>query len=352
VGPASEHAAENASGLPFSDIWTLLSKLPAFNELEAVSASQRETKMVQPAADRGRLSDMAIWLSGWQGRPPTVRRPELCLFVGASAMAEASSQQRSLAAAKLQIVMLSSGGSAANCLAQSLSAGLRVFDLAVDEPGRLMSAEAAMTELACARAFAFGMEAVAANADLLCLAAFGPGSRDSAAAVALCLLGGTAHDWVAGSGQDMESGYHASLALLEGAKQLHSPTGVNPLELLRRCGSREMAAICGAIVAARTQNIPVIIDGFCATVAAAILASASPGAIDHCMLSGRDGSPAHDQLIQHLSLSPLLDMHISASDGTGALLAASIVRVAADLHADLPSAANIGSLMQDAAGNA
>jgi nicotinate-nucleotide--dimethylbenzimidazole phosphoribosyltransferase len=272
--------------------------------------------------------------------------------VGASGLADPIAFERSLAAAKVQIVMLSSGGSSANNLAQSLSAGLRVFDLAVDEPGGLISAESAMSERACTRAFAFGMEAVAANADLLCLAAFGPGCPETAAALAYCLFGGSAHDWVAGSGQGMERSYQATIALLEGARQLHGQDNLDALELLRRCGNREIAAMCGAIVAARTQKIPVIIDGFCATVAAAVVASAMPGAIDHCLLSGRDGSPAHDQLIQRLSLSPLLDMHISASDGTGALLAASIVRVAAELHSDLPSAANVESLLQDAVGTA
>ncbi len=343
---------ENASGLPFADIHGLISKLSPFNELEGAAASQREAELVQSTADRGRLSEIAVWLAGWQGRRPSVRRPELCLFVGASGQVDLLAAQRSQAAAKLQIVLLSSGGSAANSLAQTLSAGLRVFDLAVDEPGGLISAEAAMSELACARAFAFGMEAVAANADLLCLAGFGPGCRETAAAMAFCLLGGAASDWLAGSGQNMDSSYQACLLLLQGAKQLHQPDKLTALELLRRCGSREMAAICGAIVAARTQNIPVIIDGFCATVAAAVVASAMPGAIDHCLLSGRDGSAAHDQVIRHLSLSPLLDMHIRASDGSGALLAAMNVRVAAELHNDLPKMVAIKSLMQDAAGTA
>jgi nicotinate-nucleotide--dimethylbenzimidazole phosphoribosyltransferase len=136
------------------------------------------------------------------------------------------------------------------------------------------------------------------------------------------------------------------LPLVQAAYGLHGVFSKDPLELLRRCGSREIAAICGAIVAARTQSIPVIIDGFVATAAAAVLAAQQPGAIEHVLLSGSDGSPAHDRLITQLSLSPLLDLKIRSPDGLGALLAAQLVRAAADLHNDLPLATQLPSLLE------
>ncbi len=327
--------SESPSGLPFADLRSLIVKAPSFNSIEANATMMREQKM---PSGRGRLSDIAVWLAGWQGRAPSIRRPELCLFAGASALGHAERQQQARAAAQLQIVLLSSGGSASNSLAQAESAGLRVFDLAIDQPGGLISATEAMSELGCARAFAFGMEAVAQNADLLCLAGFGPGSRETAAACAYGLLGGQASDWILpGMATD-------ALAFLNDAKALRGSDDIDALELLRCCGSRELAALCGAIVAARTQQIPVIIDGFIATVAATLLANLQPGAIDHCLLSGRDGSAAHDRLIHHLSLRPLLDMQISTMDGMGALLAVSIVRAAAILHNDLTEASSFKDL--------
>ncbi len=329
---------ETFSGLPFGDIKSLLQKIPNFNILQSDIAKEHQQNLITPAHDHGRLSHLATWLAGWQGRTPSIRRPELCLFAGATELNDAPATLAAQAEAKLQIVLLSSGGSAANSLAQSGSVGLRVFDLAVDQPGQLISAGPAMSERGCMRAFAFGMEAVAANADLLCLAGFGPGSRVAASAIAMGLFGGAASDW----SDDW-------LPLVQAANDLHGDCGQAPLELLRCCGSREIAAICGAIVAARTQSIPVIIDGFVATAAAAVLAAQQPGAIDHVVLGGRDGSAAHDRLIARLLLDPLLDLKIRSSDGLGALLAAQLVRAAADLHNDLPLATQLPGLMEQAA---
>jgi nicotinate-nucleotide--dimethylbenzimidazole phosphoribosyltransferase len=329
---------EPFNGLPFGDIKYLLQKMPDFNVLRSDAAKEHQQNLIASAHDHGRLSHIATWLAGWQGRVPSIRRPELCLFAGATDLNDAPAMLAAQAAAKLQIVLLSSGGSAANSLAQSGSVGLRVFDLAVDQPGQLISAGPAMSERGCMRAFAFGMEAVAANADLLCLAGFGPGSRVTASTIAMGLFGGAASDW----SDDW-------LPLIQTANDLHGNCNQDPLELLRCCGSREIAAICGAIVAARTQSIPVIIDGFVATVAAAVLATKQPGATDHILLSGSDGSPAHDRLIAQLSLDPLLDLKIRSSDGLGALLAAQLVRAAADLHTDLPSATQLPGLMEQAA---
>jgi nicotinate-nucleotide--dimethylbenzimidazole phosphoribosyltransferase len=109
----------------------------------------------------------------------------------------------------------------------------------------------------------------------------------------------------------------------------------------RRHSSCSGASWCGAIIAARTQSIPVIVDGFVATVAAAILAAQRSGAIDHVLLSGSDGSAAHARLIAQLGLSPLLDLNIQTSDGLGGLLAAQLLRAAADLHTAVPTATQL-----------
>lgn len=57
---------------------------------------------------------------------------------------------------------------------------------------------------------------------------------------------------------------------------------------MRRLGGREIAAMAGAILAARMQKVPVIIDGYVATAAAAILKAANPAALDHCLIGHAD----------------------------------------------------------------
>ena len=106
----------------------------------------------------------------------------------------------------------------------------------------------------------------------------------------------------------------------------------DPLEVLRRLGGRELAAMAGAVLAARLQRIPVIIDGYVATAAAAVLKAMRPDALDHCLAGHLSAEPAHRRLLERLEMKPLLDLGMRLGEGSGAAMAAGIVKAAADLH--------------------
>ena len=88
----------------------------------------------------------------------------------------------------------------------------------------------------------------------------------------------------------------------------------------------------GAILAARFQGVPVLIDGFVATAAASVLHRAEPTALDHCMLAHVSAEPAHARAGEALGKRPILDLDMRLGEGTGAALAAGIVRAAALCH--------------------
>jgi nicotinate-nucleotide--dimethylbenzimidazole phosphoribosyltransferase len=111
---------------------------------------------------------------------------------------------------------------------------------------------------------------------------------------------------------------------------------------LRRLGGREFAAIAGAIIAARFQRIPVLLDGFVTCAAAAILHKAEPTALDHCLAAHRSGTPAHDKLLNLLGKKPLLDFGIAREDGTGAALAIPLLKGAATSHTEMATRDQLG----------
>jgi nicotinate-nucleotide--dimethylbenzimidazole phosphoribosyltransferase len=117
--------------------------------------------------------------------------------------------------------------------------------------------------------------------------------------------------------------------VVDRALAFHGPGLNDPLEALRRVGGREFAAICGAILAARMEKIPVLLDGFVATAAAAALHAANPGTLDHCLLASLSPEPGHAKVAEQLGLRPLLDFGIGHGEGVGAALAAGIVKAAA-----------------------
>ena len=100
--------------------------------------------------------------------------------------------------------------------------------------------------------------------------------------------------------------------------------------------------MAGAILAARHAHIPVLLDGYVATAAAAILHSLSPAALDHCLAGHCSAEPAHRALLQRISKQPLLDLGMRLGEASGAALAAAIVKAAAGLHAGMATFESAG----------
>jgi nicotinate-nucleotide--dimethylbenzimidazole phosphoribosyltransferase len=182
---------------------------------------------------------------------------------------------------------------------------------------------------------AFGMEAVAESTDLLIIGDLGVGNSTVAAALSAGLFGGNGRDWV-GPGSGANDVMIARKAeIVDRALSFHAASLSDPLETSRRLGGREFSAIAGAILAARMQNIPVVLDGFATTAAAAVLHAINPSTLDHCLLAHVSTEAGHRKLAERLGLRPLLDLDINHGEGTGAALAAGMVRAAAQLHSGM-----------------
>jgi nicotinate-nucleotide--dimethylbenzimidazole phosphoribosyltransferase len=274
---------------PFDDIRALLADLPAPGE-------------AAPAAGIGALAPIAAWIAAWRGKPE-VNRPILALYAGAHQGADGEADPR----ARLEAI--AAGDAPVAKAAQHLGAGLDVFDLAIDRPVPDIAVEAAMRERECAATMAFGMEVLAKQPDLLILAGFGPGAEASAQALLAAL------------GDDASASGPAKIAAARGAAE----AGGDPLELLRQLGGRETAALAGAILAARTQRAPVLLDGAPALAAAAVLAALDPAAIAHCRLAAPHPAAAA------IGLAAVAELALGLDDGTGALAALGLIKLACAL---------------------
>jgi nicotinate-nucleotide--dimethylbenzimidazole phosphoribosyltransferase len=109
----------------------------------------------------------------------------------------------------------------------------------------------------------------------------------------------------------------------------------DPLEVLRRLGGREIAAIAGAIMAARMERIPVVLDGYVVTAAAAILHAIDDRALDHCIAGHVSAEGAHADVLRRLGKKPLLDLGMRLGEGTGAALAVGLMKAALACHRDM-----------------
>lgn len=309
------------TGLPFDDIRQLLRTLPGPDENARSRAAARSVKLSAQGPSLGRLGDIAEWLAAWTGRDPQVLRPMVALFAGTHGLAPYGGAET-----QAMIEHAAAGGAMVNQICAANELGLKVFDLALHLPVGDIASEPALDERGCAATMAFGMEAVAGGIDLICVGAVGVGGTIAAAAIMAAVFGGSGADWVAPG---------ANADTVDAALAMHGAHLKDPLEALRRLGGREFAAIAGAILAARVEKVPVILDGYASLAAAALLQAAEPTGIDHCLLGHLSTEPGMAKAAARMGLTPLLDLSLGDGEGAGAALAASVVKNAALVHSGM-----------------
>jgi nicotinate-nucleotide--dimethylbenzimidazole phosphoribosyltransferase len=323
----------SASGLPFDDIHNLMNIMPGPDVAAADQVRARDRDLTKPAGSLGRLEDLAEWVAAWQGKgQPRIDRPLVCVFAGNHGVVAQGVSAFPPSVTRAMLDNFAAGGAAINQICAAFDLGFKVFDLAIDLPTGDITREDALDEKSCVATMAFGMEALAGGADLLCLGEMGIGNTTSAAAIYAALYGGGGRAWVGrGTGLD-DDGLARKVLAVDTALAHHRAGLSNPLEILRRLGGREIAAIAGAILAARLQRIPVVLDGFVVTAAAAVLHALDPSALDHCVAGHLSAESAHRQVLVKLGMVPLLSLDMRLGEGTGAALAANLVKAAVACH--------------------
>lgn len=312
------------TGRPFDDIRALTEAMPA----QDVAAQKSVETVIEAFGANlnplGRMAEYAKWLAGWQGKLPTVDRPLIAVFAGSHDVAKHVYGDDVIPKAQARVKAMTEGAAGVRGISASLQAAFKVFELGIEYPAADFTQSASLEEKDCAAAIAFGMEVVAEGADIIALGNAGFGSATAAAAIARGLYGGTADYWAGGVGPAARSRIEA----VDMGTNLHKGLLSDPLEVLRRFGGRDIAGMVGAILAARHQAIPIILDGYVVCAAAAVLHELHPDAISHCIAGQVSAEPAHRALLDRLGLTPMLDMHIGIGDGTGSAFALGALRSA------------------------
>jgi nicotinate-nucleotide--dimethylbenzimidazole phosphoribosyltransferase len=332
-----------ATGLPFDDIRKLMQDLLAADPAAAAQCKARDAQLTKPPGSLGKLESMAEWVAAWQGNyPPKIARPVVAVFAGNHGVVAQGVAAYPAEVTKQMVLNFQGGGAAVNQICKTFDLGLKVFELALENPTKDITENAAMDEADCAATMAYGMEAIAGGCDLLCIGEMGIGNTTIAAAICHGLYGGRPEDWVGpGTGVDAE-GLKRKASAVARAVALHKAHLSDPLEVLRRLGGRELAAMAGAILAARTQRVPVLIDGYVASAAAAVLHAMRPDALDHCLAAHCSAEPAHRILLRKLGKEPILDLGMRLGEASGAALAAGLLKAAVNLHNDMATFASAG----------
>ena len=311
---------------PFDDIRALTQNMPqadmAIHE-SVLNAARTYGGDLKPL---GTLEAQLAWLAAWQGAAmPSVQRPLVAVFSGTHGVGKTLFGDDYIQVSKDRVKSLTDGAAAVRGIAAQAGAAFKVYELGLEYPSEDFTKAPSLSERDCAAAIAFGMEVVAEGADVIVLGSAGLGAVAAAAGLAHGLFGGTADYWAGGNPSKAKPRIEA----VEMAAQNHKDMLKDPLDVLRLFGGRDLAGIVGAIIAARHQRIPVILDGYVVCAAAAVLHQIDPSSVAHCMASQVTAEPAHRALLDRLDMEPILDIGLNIGDGTGGALAMHLLKAAA-----------------------
>ena len=320
---------------------SLLAGAPASDGAAYGAAEARNGQLTKPPRSLGRLEEIAVWYAGWRGdAKPSIEAPQVIVFAGNHGVT-AQGVSAFPAEVTVQMVMnFQHGGAAINQLSKAAGATLDVHALDLDNPTADFTQGPAMSEAEVVEALLTGWNAVAEGTDLLVVGEMGIGNTTSAAAIAHALYGGEAEDWVGrGTGVDDAGLATKALVVREGVAVNADRSG---LEVLRCLGGRELAAMAGAIAKARVARIPVVLDGFICSAAAATLAAEEDSALDHCVAGHVSAEAAHFNVLKNLGKEPLLAMNMRLGEASGGALAINIVKSAVACHSGMATFAEAG----------
>jgi nicotinate-nucleotide--dimethylbenzimidazole phosphoribosyltransferase len=334
---------EGAPAADLNEIREMLTRLPGPDLAAGSAAETRQRDLIKPPGSLGRLEELAVWLAAWQGRAsPKVEHPHIAVFAATHGVAGRGVSAFPSEVTQQMVGAFVNGMAAINQLAQQADADLRVYEMALEMPTADFTHGPAMSEEDCALAMAYGMLAIEEGLDVVALGEMGIGNTTSAAALACGLFGGEAEHWVGrGTGVDGQ-GFARKLEAVRAGVAANRAALDDPLTALAALGGRELAAIAGAVLACRMAKIPVVLDGYACTVAAAVLWKADKRALDHCVVAHRSLEPGHARLLDEIGKRPLLDLDLRLGEASGAALALPILKAACATHAGMATFAEAG----------
>ncbi|MFZ1661896.1 MAG: nicotinate-nucleotide--dimethylbenzimidazole phosphoribosyltransferase [Paracoccaceae bacterium] len=316
-----------------ADLKTLAQSLPAADKTAAEAARARQNSLTKPPGSLGRLEEIAEFMAAWRGTDrPEIWRAQALVFAGNHGICAQGVNPYPQEVTVQMVANFQHGGAAINQLCRVNGANLSVIALDLDNPTKDFTASPAMTQTECLEALNRGASAVDEGADILILGEMGIGNSTVAAALTSACFGGSVADWVGpGTGSD-SAGIARKVDAIERGLKRHAATKGDAGAILAALGGREQAAICGAVLAARAARIPVILDGFICSAAAAVLYAADPALLDHCLVGHASAEPGHRKLLAAIDKKPVLEFDMRLGEGSGAALALGIVRSALACH--------------------
>ncbi|WP_078412744.1 nicotinate-nucleotide--dimethylbenzimidazole phosphoribosyltransferase [Priestia abyssalis] len=321
--------------------------IPALNHQTGEQTARYIDTLTKPPGSLGRLEELAIELAKMTGDAfPKVTRPGVIVFAadhgvtaeGVSAFPQEVTGQ--------MVYNFLNGGAAINVFSRQIDAHLQIVDIGVasDIEGEGLisrkvrygtanfSKEEAISRDEAIQAIEIGYEQgeemIRKGAKCLILGEMGIGNTTTSSAILAAITGKNVGDLIGrGTGISSEKLLHKQ-QIIEKALHDRKPDVGDPIDILSKLGGLEIAGMAGAMLAAASHRIPILVDGFICTTAAVLAKMISNAAADYMIVGHKSVEPGHEAAIQWLGKEPLLDLGLRLGEGSGAAVAFPILQSA------------------------
>lgn len=335
--------------------------IPPRNEAAAAQTRQHVDQLTKPLGSLGRLESLAIELAAMTGQPiPHVSPPGVIVFAADHGVAAEGVSAYPQEVTVQMVANMAAGGAGINVFARQIGALQMIVDVGVKEevnaPGvhnRRVRAgsgnilrEQAMTSEEAEKALAAGIqsayEIIEQGTKLLIVGEVGIANTTASSAVLAALTGADPEEIVGRGTGVSDEGWQRKKQVVRQALAQHRPDAAQPLDVLAKVGGLEIGAMTGAILAAASRRVPVLLDGFIAGVAALLAVRLSPQAADYLIAGHRSQEPGHAFVLRALEKEPLLDLKLRLGEGTGAALAYPLVEAACRMASEMATFSSAG----------
>lgn len=313
---------------------------PAEDAEARAAVAERAANILRPAGALARLDDLAVWIAAWQRTTtPVIDRPAAVIFAGDHGVVAEGVSAYPADVTAAMVDTFAEGVASVSAIAAVVGATVHVVDVGVGRPTGNLRIEPALTPERFIECFEAGRTAVRElDAELLVVGEMGIGNTTAAAAVCSALLGDSHPADIftgPGTGVDATALANKRRVVADGVARLGADR--HPLSVLCEVGGTELVAMAGAYAEARLRSLPVLLDGYIATAAALALHRLDADFLANARAGHRSSEPGHRAVLDHLELSPLLDLDLRLGEASGALAATPLVQMGCRLVTHVPT---------------
>ncbi|EGQ21833.1 nicotinate-nucleotide--dimethylbenzimidazole phosphoribosyltransferase [Sporosarcina newyorkensis] len=321
--------------------------VPMLDTEARVEAKAYLDMLTKPVGSLGKLEEIVMQLAEMKGhRKPVIYKLGIIVFAADHGIVEEGISAFPQQVTRQMVDNMAQGGAAINVFGRQQQAEFSLVDVGVigdDFTGLVKNRKIrqstqnflrteAMTEEEVERAIQIGYEEALVlfdkGVDCLVVGEVGIGNTTTSSAIVAAITGMDPAELVGfGTGISSEQHVH-KINVVRQALEFHQPDRQDGYDILRKVGGLEIAAMAGAMLAAASNRIPIVLDGFISTAAACVAESIGKGAVNYMLLGHQSMEPGHQKAYEYLGKEPIVSLDMRLGEGTGAAVAFSIIQSA------------------------